>query len=47
MAPLIQEFNTANTVLSVQYAEKSADAFNQELLEALASGAGPDMIFVV
>ncbi len=44
--PLIQEFNTANPTLVVKYEEKSADTFDQDLLEALASGTGPDMFFL-
>ncbi|OGI64804.1 hypothetical protein A3H53_00985 [Candidatus Nomurabacteria bacterium RIFCSPLOWO2_02_FULL_40_10] len=46
LSPLIQEFNTANPTFVVKYEQKSADTFDQDLLEALASGAGPDMIFL-
>ncbi|HEV7423576.1 MAG TPA: extracellular solute-binding protein, partial [Candidatus Paceibacterota bacterium] len=46
MTPLIQEFNTANPTFIVKYVEKSADTFDQDLLEALATGVGPDMIFL-
>ena len=46
MAPLIEEFNSANPTFVVKYAQKSADTFDQDLLEALADGAGPDMFFL-
>ncbi len=46
MAPLIESFNDANTDFRVVYVEKSADSFDQSLLEALASGTGPDMFFL-
>ncbi|MDE2399919.1 MAG: extracellular solute-binding protein [Patescibacteria group bacterium] len=46
MLPLINDFNTANQTFSVNYIEKSADTFDQSLLEALASGTGPDMFFL-
>ena len=46
MAPLLEEFNNANTTLVVKYAQKSADSFDQDLLEALADGTGPDMFLL-
>ena len=46
MAPLIEEFNTANPTFIVKYQQKYVDTFNQDLLEALASGTGPDMFFM-
>ena len=46
MAPLIEEFNLANPSFSVTYVQKSADTFDKDLLEALASDKGPDMFFL-
>ncbi len=46
MASLLEDFNTANPTFTVKYVEKSADTFDQSLLEALASGTGPDMFFL-
>lgn len=43
---LLVEFNDANPEFVVQYVQKSAENFDQELLEALASGVGPDMFFL-
>ncbi len=45
-APL-EELNRANEkVFSVRYVEKKESAFDTELVEALASGTGPDMILL-
>ncbi|MCE9549264.1 extracellular solute-binding protein [Candidatus Nomurabacteria bacterium] len=44
--PLLEEFNTINATFDVQYVQKFPETFNQELLEALASGQGPDMFFM-
>ncbi|MFA5931770.1 MAG: extracellular solute-binding protein [Candidatus Paceibacterota bacterium] len=44
-APL-KDFNTANPTFVVTYIQKSADTFDQDLLEALAAGTGPDMFFL-
>lgn len=46
MFPLIEDFNTANKNFVVQYVEKAEDTFDQELLEAIASGTGPDMFLL-
>lgn len=46
MGPLIEEFNDANPTFVVKYVEKSADTFDEDLLEALAEGVGPDMFFL-
>ncbi len=46
MTPLLEEFNTANTSFVVKYVQKSAYTFNQDLLEALALGTGPDMFLL-
>ncbi len=46
MAGPLDDFNNANQTFRVNYVEKSADTFDQDLLEALASGTGPDMFFL-
>lgn len=46
ISTILQEFNSANPTFIVRYVEKSADTFDQELLEALASGVGPDMFLL-
>ncbi len=44
--PLLDSFNLANTSFVVKYLEKSPDTFDNDLLEALAAGVGPDMFFI-
>lgn len=44
--PLLEDLNTANQTFLITYVEKNADTFDQELLEALATGTGPDMFFM-
>ncbi len=44
MNPIIQSFNPKVRTYRVMYREVKEDAFNQTLLEALASGTGPDLI---
>ncbi len=46
VAPILEDFNRANPTFVVQYKEKSADTYDNDLLDALASGTGPDMFFV-
>jgi multiple sugar transport system substrate-binding protein len=46
MAPLLEEFNTANPAFVVVYVQKNAETFDKDLLEALATGTGPDMFFL-
>jgi len=46
LAPIVKEFNDANPSFIVRYEEKAAETFDQDLLEALASGTGPDMFFL-
>ena len=43
---LLDSFNQANQSLVVKYVEKNPESFNQDLLEALASGVGPDLFFL-
>lgn len=46
MAKIIENFNRTNEDFSVVYVEKDPDNFNQNLLEALASGVGPDLFLL-
>lgn len=46
MIPLIGDFNNVNPTFTVKYTQKSAGTFDQDLLEALAEGTGPDMFFL-
>jgi len=46
IAQTIRTFNNENSTFVVRYVEKSADTFDQDLLEALATGTGPDLIFL-
>src|SRR3989338_9498547 len=46
MGLLLEEFNNANPTFIVKYVQKSTDTFDQDLLEALAGGRGPDMFFL-
>ncbi|OGI93831.1 hypothetical protein A3A03_01650 [Candidatus Nomurabacteria bacterium RIFCSPLOWO2_01_FULL_40_18] len=46
MAPLLEEFNNADSSFKVQYVQKSAESFDKDLLEALAEGSGPDIFFL-
>lgn len=39
-------FNKSNSTFITQYVEKSEATFNQDLLEALASGQGPDLFLL-
>jgi ABC-type glycerol-3-phosphate transport system substrate-binding protein len=42
----LDEFNKANPAFVVKYEQKSSDTFDNDLLEALASGQGPDLFFL-
>src|SRR3989339_95024 len=44
--PLLDDFNRANPDFTVKYVEKSPDSFDNDLLEALAAGVGPDLFFI-
>lgn len=46
IAPLLEDFNNANPTFVVRYVEKTPETFDHDLLEALASGTGPDMFFL-
>jgi multiple sugar transport system substrate-binding protein len=42
----LEEFNKANTSFIVKYEQKSSATFDRDLLEALASGRGPDLFLL-
>jgi len=42
----LDDFNNANPTFVVKYVQKMPDTFDQDLLEALATGSGPDMFFL-
>ncbi|MFA6177615.1 MAG: extracellular solute-binding protein [Candidatus Paceibacterota bacterium] len=46
MSNIMMDFNNANPTFTVSYVQKSIDTFDQDLLEAAASGTGPDMFFL-
>jgi ABC-type glycerol-3-phosphate transport system substrate-binding protein len=46
MSAVMKDFNDANPTFIVSYVQKSTDTFGQDLLEAVASGTGPDMFFL-
>ena len=46
IASTIDDFNRVNKTFIVKYVQKYPETFDQDLLEALASGQGPDMFFM-
>lgn len=42
----LRDFNDVNPAFVVKYEQKSPETFDQDLLEALAEGQGPDMFFL-
>ncbi len=46
MAPIMETFNTPDKTFRVEYEERNSETFDQDLLEAIASGKGPDMFFL-
>ena len=46
VAPLIQEFQKQNPKVRVKYVEKDIETYEDELLEALAAGEGPDIFTI-
>ncbi len=44
--PLLEAFNGTHETYSVSYVEKDPATFDQDLLEALAEGRGPDLFFL-
>lgn len=46
IAPILEIFNEENPAFTLRYIPKSVETFDMELLEALASGQGPDLFFL-
>jgi multiple sugar transport system substrate-binding protein len=46
VTPALEQLNLENPTFYVTYIQKSAETFDQDLLEALASGTGPDLFFL-
>lgn len=46
LAQAMDDFNKANPTFIVKYVQKYPETFDQDLLEALATGTGPDMFFL-
>jgi ABC-type glycerol-3-phosphate transport system substrate-binding protein len=46
VAKALEDFNRLNKNFVVKYVQKFPETFDQDLLEALASGVGPDMFFL-
>ncbi|MEI7810281.1 MAG: hypothetical protein WCI41_01850 [bacterium] len=46
MAAPVEYFNKINTTFTLKYVQKFPETFDQDLLEALASGTGPDMFLL-
>jgi len=46
LAKGLEEFNKANPAVVVKYVQKFPESFDQDLLEALAEGKGPDLFFI-
>jgi len=46
MISFIDPFSIANPDIKIVYTQKSADTFNSEFVEALASNRGPDLVLV-
>lgn len=46
LSPLIEKFNNISKTYGIIYIQKSPETFDQDLLEALAEGKGPDLFFL-
>jgi len=46
IASTLEEFNNTNQSFILKYVQKDSETFDQDLLEALASGTGPDLFFL-
>ena len=46
LAQALEDFNKVNPTFIVKYVQKDPETFDQDLLEALASGTGPDLFFI-
>lgn len=46
VAPLVEDFQKANPGITIRYVQKNIETYEDELLEALASGTGPDIFSI-
>jgi len=46
LAQALEDFNKVNTTFTLKYVQKDPETFDADLLEALASGTGPDLFFI-
>jgi ABC-type glycerol-3-phosphate transport system substrate-binding protein len=46
MGTLVEVFNTQNPTFLLKYVQRSEDTYDEDLLEAFASGEGPDLFFI-
>ena len=46
MSQAIEDFNKVNSAYTVKYVQKYPETFDNDLLEALATGTGPDLFFI-
>ncbi|MBU1178830.1 extracellular solute-binding protein [Patescibacteria group bacterium] len=46
MLPVTEEINSLNKTFSIKYIEKEKEAYEAELVDAIASGRGPDIFFL-
>ena len=46
MHEMVQDFNDTYKIYTIKYEQKSPENFDRDLLEALASGKGPDLFFL-
>lgn len=46
ISPVLRDLNDNNPNFTINYVQKSVDTFDQDLLEALAGGVGPDLFFL-
>lgn len=46
MSKVVEEINSSNENLIIKYVQRSKDSYQQDLIEAMASGTGPDLFFI-
>jgi len=45
-APLIESFNQENKHITINYYKKNSETYEKDLLEAMATGRGPDIYMI-
>src|SRR3989344_5232444 len=46
IGPIIKEFEKANQGVKIRFVEKNIETYEQELVNALAAGTGPDIFSI-